>query len=128
MSYTIITNNPKLAQQINTTYEHFNVLLLEGSVKDVIFTARDYLMKYWTLAADPLGGRLERANPYLTIIMNRKFDQQIRIDDIQRVEMLLSIFYKNTHFFEALTTAQKSGYQVLDQSLAEEAIQKMKCL
>lgn len=116
----IITNNRLVEKSVSDLKEH-EVIFVDGSVKNVVFDARDRVLKNMELATDPLGGRKVRANPYLSVgldVREEEFDSY----HVTRLEQMLDIYYKNKESFESMSSELKNDFAVLDQSLILTAL------
>ena len=125
MCYLVITNNTEVERYIKRNKKQFIVSKINGTVKDVVIETRRLLVSGWALVCDPLGGRKERANPYLTVIIGRHGTSETVGTDVLRIEQLLDIYYKNEPYLLGLSTRQKSDYSAIDYSLACGALNKL---
>jgi hypothetical protein len=125
MKYIIVSNNKKLIEvlvgQKNTIEK---TKFIDGTVTDVVFFARDLIMQGMGLAADPLAGRNERPNPYLTLILDSggAVESGKIADHIIRLEQMLEIYYNYKEYFERLSINQLNDYAVIDSSLTKSAL------
>ncbi|WP_130863924.1 hypothetical protein [Bacilliculturomica massiliensis] len=150
-SVCIVTNNERTAEYAGQDRRKFVLDFTKENVCQVVFRARDLLMNGWRLTADPLAGRRERANPYLTVILEKAETQEkppgeasfekdgseragvglvggVGGDggEILRVEQLLSIFEQNRDRLDRLNERQKKDYAAIDLSLARSTLDKLR--
>lgn len=104
----------KIEEQIRAFCE---LRIIDGSVKDVVILTRDLIMSGMRLAADPLAGRRERANPCLSVLLKDSKQDEIPMYDILRLEQLLEIYYNNKDYIEHFSDSQYTDYAILDESL-----------
>ena len=132
----IVTNNSRVEEYVKQDRRAFRLDAIEGDVRDVVFCARDLLLEGWSLTADPLGGRRERANPFLTVILEKSPQASHwglvgsgglsgQSGEILRVEQLLALFERNEERLAALTQRQRSDYAAIDASLAIGVLDKL---
>lgn len=120
MNIQIITNNLMLVNWTKEVQIDNKIRFIKGSIKDVVFESRNAIMNGMTLVVDPLAGRKERANPYLSVVLKHSLGE-INSKDLLRVEKLLNIYYKNIEYLNRLNEKQHEDYATLDHSLIESA-------
>ena len=125
MCYMIITNNPEVERYVKRKKKQFIVSKRNGTVKEVVMETRRLLMEGWSLVCDPLGGRKERAKPYLTVVVGRNGTLESIPCDVLRVEQLLDIYYRNRSYLEGLSERQRIDYSAIDCSLTCGALDKL---
>lgn len=127
MKNVIITNNNMgLLDYLSSMTSYFEVISVKGNIKDVAFTAREYLMNGYALAADPLAGRKARPTPYLTVFLKEKeSDKEILGDDILRVERFVKVFYDDENFLAEMSEQMKNDFATIDYSLTKACCQQM---
>lgn len=120
MSIKIVTNNHKMNQYcINNGYDSFFVL---GLAQDTLFSSREFILKGWKLAVDPLAGYLSRPNPYHSVFLQDNQTEETLIHDILRVEYAVSQWQRYTNIIK-MTPQLDDNYSDLDYSLAKSTME-----
>lgn len=123
--YLIITNNSLLTPYAKAKEDHFELISIEGNVRDVAFTVRDKMMNGYSLATDPLGGRLERPTPYLTAILKKNSDEEKHGDQILRIEYFVDSYCEHHDFLDNMEEKRRHDYQHMDTSIAKNACEAL---
>lgn len=121
MKYSVVTNNDEIIAFLKKNSKFFDYCFVEGTIKDVAFKTRDYLMDGFVLSSDPLAGRRERPTPYLTVILNKSTNQESKGYDIMRVEWFVDSYCSHSEFLDNIAPERKVDYRTLDTSIAKNA-------
>lgn len=119
MDYLIVTNNAHLLPFLKSHNTHVERRFFEGTIKDIVFLARDLLLSGYSLVADPLAGRLERTSPYLSIFLKKSHNNAKTPDEIIRIEYFIGAYFKNVAFLESLDEDFKQDFAIIDASLIQ---------
>ena len=107
--FFIITNNPEICEELGKS---FSVEFIEGSGKDVLVLARDYIYEGHTLLSHPLAGSVKpNETPYKSVVITKKKDK-LDFESVEIISSSIQTFEKfslNSHEYkkEVLEDFQK---------------------
>ncbi|GAA0736979.1 GrdX family protein [Clostridium oceanicum] len=119
---TIITNNVLSCQQFNKKYD---VVFIEGDVKKVFESVRDYVHKGHKLLTHPLMSSVKpNETPYRTVIISKKSEGNIDMESLNYIEESMHSLEK---FQKCCNTPKWSqsileDFQLIDYDVIQQAL------
>lgn len=123
MKILCVTNNPAVGKKYDS--EEIEVKFQNTTAREILLTARDFLIEGWSLAADPRGGYNKRFNPYHTVFLWDKTLGARMGEEVLALEQA-AIFANSPYRPDyAFSEADLSDMKILDASIADETYRRL---
>lgn len=118
----IITNNEMVYNKYKDTYD---IMLLDGTFKDVLIKARDKIHEGYELLTHPLSSSIKpNETPYKSVIISEN-KGNLNLNSIYIIEnSIMSFDNFNLNKIKNITEKMKEDFKLIDLTVLESALDK----
>ncbi len=129
MNVLVLTNNQKVKDELDT--ENTEVMFIE-ELPALLDRCFSMVSEGWKLLVDPMAGYLSRPNPYHSIPMTKRPEEQLlpehKSKEIMAIDTLMSHYWleKEQYLFHSSSDEHLKDHAEVDRSIVMRSLQSLK--